>query len=427
MEGLFIFGIIGLVVAGVALSSAAKKRAAANAAWQEAASRLRLLFKPGDLVTGPKIVGSLHGCQVSVATFTKQSDKAKWTRYRVEFRTPHPHDLDIRQQGLLAGILKAFRQPDIEVGDLEFDARLNVRGSNREEIRAFLNPLRRRRILELFDAHPGLVIERQRLTWEVKGWQTSAGRIQDTIERLVAAANDFTPDDQAMAEEAAGKPAAERELVAPARRPASTIRRAAPSPLPARPAATDDGLPAYAPRRLGEDPWPPAGGAPIEPPATAKPRRPESGGGAPSPPASPPGNADTGPAAATVGADLFGRNTMTNELAGLFAERYRDQAIRWSGELLTVSRYPFDRVFGSTPGTRATFVVHQMDTPVGRRPVQAIVQLPAGAIQQLRTAVGKLFVFEGRLVEFDSFMRSIYVGDGRVVWSRPDSPDAEPS
>jgi len=118
---------------------------------------------------------------------------------------------------------------------------------------------------------------------------------------------------------------------------------------------------------------------------------------------------------------------MTNELAGLFAERYRDQAIRWSGELLTVSRYPFDRVFGSTPGTRATFVVHQMDTPVGRRPVQAIVQLPAGAIQQLRTAVGKLFVFEGRLVEFDSFMRSIYVGDGRVVWSRPDSPDAEPS
>lgn len=419
MEGFLLLAIAGLAVAGVAFASMSKKRAAANAAWLEAASRLRLLFKPGDLVTGPKIVGSLHGCQVSVATFTKQSDKAKWTRYRVELRTSHPHNLEIRQQGFLAGILKAFGQPDIEVGDLEFDARLNVRGSDPEAIRAFLNPLRRRRILELFDAHPGLVIERQRLTWEVKGWQASTGRITDTIERLVAAANDLTPDDQAVVAEAAGTRTAEREPVAPARRPVSTIRRAVPSPVPPGPA---DAL-----RRLGEGPWPTAGGVPIDPAATAKPRRPEPGRSGTTPAVSPPGTADTGPAAATVGADLFGGSTMTNELAGLFAERYRDQAIRWSGELLTVSRYPFDRVFGRTPGTRATFVVHQLDTPVGRRPVQAIVQLPADAIQQLRAAVGKLFVFEGRLVEFDSFMRSIYVGEGRVVWARPDSPGADPS
>ena len=419
MEGFFLFAIIGLVVAGAAFASMAKKRAAANAAWREAASRLRLLFKPGDLVTGPKIVGTLHGCQVSVATFTKQSDKAKWTRYRVELRTSHPHNLEIRQQGFLAGILKAFGQPDIEVGDLEFDARLNVRGSDPEAIRAFLNPLRRRRILELFDAHPGLVIERQRLTWEVKGWQASTGRVADTIERLVAAANDLTPDDQAVADESAGRPAAERELVAAARRPAATIRRTGPSAVPPRSAD--------APRRLGEEPWPAAGGAPIKPAATAQRRRPESGGSAPTPPASPPGNADTGPAAAAVSGALFGRGIMTNELAGLFAERYRDRPIRWSGELLTASRYPFDRVFGSTPGTRATFVVHQMDTPVGRRPVQAVVQLPADAIRDLRTEVGKLFVFEGRLADCDSFMRSIYVRDGRVLWSRPDSPAAEPS
>ncbi|MBE0592889.1 MAG: hypothetical protein IH616_10880 [Gemmatimonadales bacterium] len=117
---------------------------------------------------------------------------------------------------------------------------------------------------------------------------------------------------------------------------------------------------------------------------------------------------------------LFGRSTMSNEVAGIFAERFRTQPVRWSGELRTVSRYPFDRVFGSTPGTRATFVVHQMETPLGQRPVQAIVQLPADAIRQLRSEVGNLFVFEGRLVDCDSFMRSIYVGDGRVVWSRPE-------
>jgi hypothetical protein len=50
-----------------------------------------------------------------------------------------------------------------------------------------------------------------------------------------------------------------------------------------------------------------------------------------------------------------------------------------------------------------------------------VVQLPVGAIDRLRTEVGKLFVFEGRLVDCDSFMRTIFVGDGQVVWARPDS------
>jgi hypothetical protein len=421
MGGTAFFVLVSLGVAAFAAASAAKKRATANDAWRDAAVRLRLLFKPGDLFTHPQIVGTLRSCQVSVNTFTKSSDKAKWTRYRVEFRAPHGYKLHIRQQGFLAGIRKAFGQTPIEFGDSEFDARFEVRAGNPDALHAFLNPLRRHRLLELFDTCPGIVIEQHRLTWEVKGLQTAPGRMADTLERLVAAAEDLSPDDPSAAEVSPRDGITEARRVEPARLPASTIRRTAPSPAPSRQAGTFRTAPADAAAKGGAEARRTVARTDLEPAPAAQPEVQTLGASVPAaPPQSITDGGESGPAVASVSTALFGRSTMSNEVAGIFAERFRTQPVRWSGELRTVSRYPFDRVFGSTPGTRATFVVHQMETPLGRRPVQAIVQLPADAIRQLRSEVGKLFVFEGRLVDCDSFMRSIYVGDGRIVWSRPE-------
>jgi hypothetical protein len=420
MEGFFLFSIIGLAVAGAVVASAAKKRAAANEAWREAASRLRLLFKPGDLLTSPQMVGTLRGCQVSVRSFTKSSDKAKWTRYQVEFRTPHRASLQIRQQGLLAGIRKAFGQPDVEFGDAEFDARLEVRAGDPAGIREFLNPLRRRRLLELFDEHPGLVIEGRQLTWEVKGLQAASGRIVDAIERLVAAAEDLSPDEPAASPVPTGAPIVDRERTGLPRRLPPIVLRASAAPSPSRERTAAPGSASPATSREARRATPTARTTSAAPGPTA-----EAASPGPASPASQRAGTDAGdapgPAVASVSVDLFGVDTVSYEVPKLFAERYRAQMIRWSGELRTVSRYPFDRVFGNAPGTRATFVVHQMETPLGRRPVQAVVQLPVGAIDRLRTEVGKLFVFEGRLVDCDSFMRTIFVGDGQVVWARPDS------
>lgn len=399
MEGFVILSIFGAGIAFFAFASAAKKRAAVNEAWRQAALQLGLLFRPGDLFSSPRIVGTLRGCQVSVGAFTKSSDKARWTRYRVEYRAPHRFNLHIRRQGMLAGIRKAFGQPGIEVGDRDLDARLDVRGSDPDAIRAFLNPLRWRRILALFDAHPGLVIEHHRLTWEVKGLPAGPGSVAETVERLAAAAEDLSPDQPAQPREPTGHPVADHGRTEPPRLSPPSVLRASASPSP-RPVP------------------PPAASPPVPPPgrvpdASTEERR--------APPGADAGDVP-GPAVAAVSAALFGGDAVSYEVPRLFAERYRSQSIRWSGELRTVSRYPFDRVFGNTPGTRATFVVHQMETPLGRRSVQAIVQLPAEAMDRLRTEVGTLFVFEGRLVDCDSFMRSIFVGDGRVVWARADSP-----
>jgi hypothetical protein len=123
---------------------------------------------------------------------------------------------------------------------------------------------------------------------------------------------------------------------------------------------------------------------------------------------------------------MFGPTTATSDVQGVFGREFRDRTVRWIGELTSVSRYPFDRVFGSTPGTRAVFLVYEVETGLGRRPVQAVVQLPVEAVEGMRTGVGSSYAFEGTLHSCDGFMRTIYVTGGRIVSHTPTPRSARP-
>jgi hypothetical protein len=113
--------------------------------------------------------------------------------------------------------------------------------------------------------------------------------------------------------------------------------------------------------------------------------------------------------AQTVAETLFGSSVMSYQVKEVFEQRFGGKTVQWSGVLTSVTHYPFDRVFGNAPGTRAVIEVQ------GR--IKAFVQLESEALNKLRSKTGKPVVFEGKLLACDGFMNSIFVGEGRILWN----------
>jgi len=436
VEGFFFIALVGIGIAAVVVSATAKRRQAINAAWGDAAARLHLMFRPADLVTGPQISGAIRGCSVQVTTFTRSSDKARCVRYRIEYRTPHRGKLEIRERGRLTDIRKIFGQDFVEFGDAEFDRKFEVHAPDTEATREFLNPLRRRRLLDLYGDFPGTVIERHRLTWDTKPVPASPATLARAIERLAAAAGDLSPGADRRAVGPGDRPssrklgprAPEPGRIEPARptppRPAAPVAPTAappsPPPAPKIQAAQRPAPPPPPPPKPKPAPEPQAAPAPEPAPAPAPAMAPAT-----APSASPPAAAG-GTSAADVARAMFGGMAATPDVQASFEREFKDRTVRWAGELTSVARYPFDRVFGSAPGTRAVFHICDVETSLGRRPVQAVVQLPEDAVAGMRTGVGTSWTFEGTLAACDGFMRTLYVTGGRIVSRPPALPGGRP-
>ena len=56
----------------------------------------------------------------------------------------------------------------------------------------------------------------------------------------------------------------------------------------------------------------------------------------------------------SVSAALFDPKLSSLDSSRIFDERYAGRTVRWSGKLTKAERFPFDYVFGSEPGTKAT-------------------------------------------------------------------------
>ena len=100
----------------------------------------------------------------------------------------------------------------------------------------------------------------------------------------------------------------------------------------------------------------------------------------------------------------------------MFDDEYDGRQIRWTGTLRRLEPYSHDRVFGDVRGTRATFDLAEIGGEFAfARTIQAIVQLPAAAAEDLRPRIGFDVEFEGRLVRCDPFVRNLYVADAAAV------------
>lgn len=106
---------------------------------------------------------------------------------------------------------------------------------------------------------------------------------------------------------------------------------------------------------------------------------------------------------------------MSFEITQAFEQHYKGRPVRWSGTLQKLDDFSYDLVFGTDPGGKAILDVCELTGgPYGGRAVQAIVRLPAADVEPLRPRIGETLTFSGTLVSCDSFMRNLYVADGRI-------------
>ncbi len=420
------FGVVVLmVVVGLAIAAgySLSQRREANEAWREAARRRNLLFHPGDLFTQPELAGTLEGHHLSVTVVTHGRDSArKYTRYRVEYREPLPAGLRISKEptGLLAGVRRAFAGADIHVGDPEFDDTLRVVGSDVPLIRAFLTLPRRLLLLRVHDRYPTIEIDDEQISWDVRDVELNPDLIVATVDRLIETATGLSPG--------------------PSEQPfESDTQGGGLDPGPAEPG--DSAHHIHSPSRVGDHPTFDAAALLSDLRDPDRPIQPETpaavvadddvqpantplldtaadGTAAPDEPAGEPEpSRDDGATVAAVCATLFDRSGTSLEVPQAFAERYRGRHVRWLGRLTSVTRYPFDRIFGSEPGCRAVFTVHRTGPSFGPRDVRVVLQLPDGQELALRSSVGAGFEFEGRLIGYDRFMQTLFVAGGRILAS----------
>ncbi len=451
------FSILMLIVVGgvaIAVGFSLSQRKHANEAWRVAAGRRGLLFRQGDLFSQPEIVGSRQGHQLSVEVVTRSGDSSeRYTRYRVGYRAPLPAGMRISEKpaGFLASVRRAFTGEDIQIGDPEFDERLQVDGNDALLIRAFLTPRRRHMLHQICDRYPGIEIDEHRLSWDVKDIELNPDRIVGTIDQLIETAYGLSPDPAEPSpehswhgEEEPGPSPAEEALpphhihvptVGSDQRQQElhdllaslhdrNLETPPDAPQPAQASGAEDAQAAeIPPAEPAEDavrlaiPESDVGPGPRdlqrgEPVAAADEAEPEQLGS----------SLDGAPTVAAVCATLFNPSVTSYELPQVFADSYRGCPVRWSGTLVSAARYPFDRIFGSESGCRAVFSVHRIERAFGASDVRAVLQLPDGEERGLRTSVGSAFDFEGRLIDYDRFMQTLFIADGRIVSSPAAGP-----
>jgi tetratricopeptide (TPR) repeat protein len=465
MPGIFLlFIIIAAVVIVVAVSQARRT----DEAWSSVAQQLGLNFTPGALFRSRVMEGRLQGLAVRVDTFQRGSGKSSNTYTRFRIRYPRQLGLGLRltKDSFFSGIGKFFGGQDIELGDAQFDADVIVKATDPEAVRRFLTPPRRLRIHRLLMAHPGVVIDDERVQWEKRGAIRDPDQLASAIRRLVRVAWHLTGDreedavvDRAMKaqhegriEEALamlGQRVDSRAAPADAKPPRATDSPAATAALESVPDAL---LPSTAraavPESPEDQPTAPqsheervlagellylAGrhaeakevfeDALKEAPNDQEVRQwaEQSGRQATasdSAPVSPPPASTVPLDAQSVCNAMFSPSNSSLDASRLFEDQYEGRIVSWSGKLRSVEPFTYDYVFGWSPATKAMLEVCEVESSLyGEKTVLAVVQLPREVAEPLKAKIDATIQVEGQLLRVDGFMRNVYLANGKWVAS----------
>jgi hypothetical protein len=415
-----IFIILVMIGAGVALAAAQSNRRKLSEAWQEAASQLRIRHNAGDLFTKPELYGRVRDCRVKITIRSKHqgNHSKRYTCYEVTYPRALPFALSLKEQTAFSGIKKFLGGQDIEVGDPTFDAFVVVRSHDSTQVREFLNPTRRLYVRRILSMHPGAEITDSQVKWDCKGAEGNCTSLANNVKRLV----DFAINMTANAEDYAGKTIGDSETEAGPKRLSDDIEAVF--------TVEDHSQPkAYVVDSIAEPPGLvsiEAEERKFEPDNTAAFDQMqqdiedllETDTETPATINVPQEDQIELPSTRSLDVkdvcnDLFGSRKISYEINELFGQKYRGEAVRWTGKLSRVDAYPFDLVFGNDPGTRAEFEIAGLEgESVDSQTVMAMVQLPADRHETLSNRVGETIAFTGILVKCDSFMRILFVRDG---------------
>jgi len=395
-----------------------------NLAWREVARLLDLTFHPGGGSSSPLISGEMKGSQVTVTRISKLGTDGAGIATQFKMTYPEPLGLGIRltRENLIGAVKKLAGAQDIQVGDPGFDDDVMVQGRDPARIQAFLTRARRMRIQRMLTSCEGCMIGDAYLLVEQDGLLDDPFKMGSILRRMAHLAwhligdreKQDRPLEQAIQAQREGKLQVALQV----------LQAAAPT-APEEVSATEEEarpleeivLEGEVLFLVGDREQAAVVLAQAQQQAPDDPEIREWAEMAAEPPPTPP-TQDPGLAldVASVCDALFASGQNSSQVNKSFEQRYLGQSVFWKGELKRADRFTYDVLFGKNPGTKAVLEIHEVQAGLyGTKKVQAVVQLPAGQWEALKSRRGESIAFEGKLVKCDPFMRNLYLADGKLL------------
>lgn len=149
--------LVILIVAYVVWAKLIRRREPEGQDWEGIAKELGFSYFAGTARQFPVMRGDFHRLEVRISSEKSESSKGRSniTRVVVFLGFPTLDGLFIAQHGMLGALERIFAIEHIEIGEMEVDDRLLIKGTREEEVVQLLSdvPLRRA-LLDLFDKYP---------------------------------------------------------------------------------------------------------------------------------------------------------------------------------------------------------------------------------------------------------------------------------
>lgn len=429
--------------------------------WRWAAKRLRFSYRAGTAKGMHTLHGRLHGCDIFVESVLLSGSEA--VRFRLVFPEALGMGLDLRAErmrGMVSNLLGGDH--DIQTGDDTFDNAVQVNADSSRQLRAFLTPGRRVRVLRFLRLYPGGVIDDQGIRYDhtrsMPDHKAIVGRVR-AMARLARSLLEVqtrdTQIDRALEARSDGKLGESLAILDDVRRQpeegsalesvlagevlhlvnrddeartafdeAAAISEAdvAFADFDAPDSASPDSGWTYLDEPDGDmtevDPVAedspaeesPAKGASAAAAAAVEPPAPSPHGAAP---------VEAAPqdefSVDRVCHALFDPSLSLFQASDVLQRRFADTVVRWSGTLHSSERYSFDLMFGQGPGVKAVIEVSAAnESALGRRAIHAIVQFPDEVAETLAQREGETVHFRGTLAKVDGFLRNLFLKNGAL-------------
>lgn len=171
--------VVLAVFALLALSGFLQRVMTAIETWREEAAQLGLHFS-GGVFAKRQLSGRIQGYSIHVENFT--SDRTTWTRLKLDCADRIPGGIQLTAERPWLGVTKALIGEDVQIGDGEFDAAVNVSGPEPIAV-AFLGQEARTSIRELIAA--GGSVQQGCIRLDIKGDMSGRGEIRRAVEWLL--------------------------------------------------------------------------------------------------------------------------------------------------------------------------------------------------------------------------------------------------
>lgn len=378
--------LIFIAIAAIAIILSSNATKTAREKWHETARQLGLVFHPDGGSRVGTMSGRVRGHTTAISTFSRGSGNSRktYTKYLLTYKTRIPVDFKMVKQGLRHSVGKVFGLQDIEIGNPAFDDLILLQANRPADAIRFLTPGMQKTVRSMAVSYPDFVITNSSIEINRRGTDSDPVLITKTVHRIAAFCD-------LMSEHAA--PKSYSEPIKPPGVPEPdwvVVPAEEPDPEPTADEPQQPAPPAPPPEPAAETAEP---AAEIEPkPDIAETDLPEVFD------------------LKELAAELSGGTASQCLTAGKrFEEQYKGQCVTGSGILQRVNKFNYDPVFKNSQGTKATFVICELDGPYSKVAVTAEVKYSAEEYEVLQSKIDTELPIAGTLIAQNAMTNQYYI------------------